>query len=116
VPLLPRLWMVDVFREPLRFRYRLVGTEITRSVHREMTGRWLDEVQPEFERTPMLRDRYRYIVGTGRPTWRRGATYWDRDPTHRTTENCLVPLAADGETVDKIFAVSVLFDANGREL
>src|SRR5258707_1296396 len=31
VPLLSRLWMLDVFREPLRFRYRLVGTDITRS-------------------------------------------------------------------------------------
>jgi hypothetical protein len=116
VPLLPRLWMADVHRAPLRFRYRLVGTEITRSVSREMTGCWLDEAQPEFERTPMLRDRFRYIVGTGRPTWRRGQTFWERDPTHRTIENCLVPLAADGETVDKIFAFSVLFDANGRAL
>jgi hypothetical protein len=26
VPMLPRLWMLDVHRNPLRFRYRLVGT------------------------------------------------------------------------------------------
>jgi hypothetical protein len=116
VPLLPRVWMLDVFRDPLRFRYRLVGTEIVRSVHRELTGQWLDEAQPETVRNPMLRDRYRFIAETGRPTWRHGPTHWDRDPVHRVTENCLLPLAADGETVDKIIALTALFDVNGREL
>jgi hypothetical protein len=116
VPLLPRLWMLDVFRDPLRFRYRLVGTDIVRSVQRELTGQWLDEAQPETVANPALLNRYRFIVDTGRPTWRRGSTLWRRDPHHRTLENCLVPLAADGETVDKVLAFTVLFDAEGREL
>jgi len=116
VPLLSRLWILDVFRDPLRFRYRLVGTDITRSVQRELTGHWLHEAQPESLRNVNLRDRYRFILETGQATWRRGPTLWDRDPNHRVVENCLAPLAADGETVDKIIAVSVLFDANGREL
>jgi hypothetical protein len=116
VPLLSRLWMLDVFRDPLRFRYRLVGTDITRSVRRELTGMWLDEAQPESLRNVDLRDRYRFILETGRPTWRRGVTLWYRDPNHRVVENCLAPLASDGETVDRIIAVSVLFDANGQEL
>jgi hypothetical protein len=115
VPLLSRLWMLDVFRDPPRFRYRLVGTAITRSVQRELTGLWLDEAQPESIKNPNLRDRYRFILGTGQATWRRGQTLWDRDPNHRLVENCLAPLATDGETVDKIIAVSVIFDANGRE-
>ncbi len=116
VPLLSRLWILDVFRDPLRFRYRLVGTDITRSVQRELTGQWLDEAQPELMRNASLRDRYRFMLTTGQATWRRGQTLWYRDPTHRIVENCLAPLAADGVTVDKIIAVSVQFDANGREL
>jgi hypothetical protein len=116
VALLPRLWMADVFRDPLRLRYRLVGTEIVRSVQRELTGQWLDEVQPETVSNPMLSNRYRFIVETGRPTWRRGATLWNRDQQHRTVENCLVPLATNGETVDKIFAMTAVFDADGREM
>jgi hypothetical protein len=116
VPLLSRLWMLDVFRNPLRFRYRLVGTDITRSVRRELTGLWLDEAQPESVQNVKLRDRYRFILETGRATWRRGATLWDRDPTHRLVENCLAPLATDGVTIDKIIAVSVILDANGREI
>lgn len=116
VPLLSRLWMLDVFRNPLRFRYRLVGTDITRSVRRELTGSWLDEAQPESVQNVNLRDRYRFILETGQATWRRGPTLWDRDPTHRWVENCLAPLATDGVTIDKIIAVSVILDANGREI
>ena len=116
VPLLPRLWMLDVFRDPVRFRYRLVGTEITCSVQRELTGTWLDEAQPESVRNVNLRDRYNFILETGQATWRRGATMWLRDPNHRVVENCLAPLAADGATVDKIIAVSVMFDNTGREI
>lgn len=116
VPLLSRLWMLDVFRDPLRFRYRLVGTDITRSVGRELTGQWLDEAQPESVRNVNIRDRYRFILETGQATWRRGITLLDRDPNHRVVENCVAPLAADGKTVDKIIAVSVLFAADGREL
>jgi hypothetical protein len=116
VPVLSRLWMLDVFRDPLRFRYRLVGTDITRSVQRELTGWWLDEAQPQSIKNPNLRDRYRFILETGQATWRRGQTLWDRDPNHRLVENCLAPLATDGATVDKIIAVSMIFDANGRVL
>jgi hypothetical protein len=116
VPLLSRLWILDIFRDPLRFRYRLVGTDITRSVQRELTGLWLHEVQPQSLANVNLRDRYNFILATGQATWRRGLTLWDRDPNHRIVENCLAPLATDGKTIDKIIAMSVLFDANGREL
>jgi hypothetical protein len=116
IPMLPRLWLLDVYRSPLRFRYRLVGTAVVKSVRRELTGKWLDEVQPESVSNPTLRDRYRFVVETGHPTWRRGPTRWARDPVHRTVENCFVPLAADGVTVDKIFAVNVIFDSSGREI
>jgi hypothetical protein len=116
VTLLSRLWMVDVSRDPLRFRYRLVGTELVRAVHRELTGGWLDEVQPEVVANPMAYDRYRFVAEVGRPTWRHGPIYWRRDEAQRSIENCLVPLAADGMMVDKIFAVSVVFDSAGREI
>jgi len=116
VPLLPRVFILDVFRDPFRLWYRLAGTEVVRSVQCELTGRWVDEVQPETLTRPALLDRYRFIVDTGRPTWRRGPTLWSRDPQHYLTENCLVPLAADGETVDKIFAVTLVFTKEGSEV
>ena len=111
-----RMWMLDVCREPLRYRYRLCGTEMVRSLGREVTGAWLDEAHPELVANPQSRERFRYIVEQGQPTWRRGAPLWMRDPEHRTIETCIVPLAADGETVDKILGISVMFDGRGRQI
>jgi hypothetical protein len=116
VPLLSRLWMMDVHRDPLRFRYRLCGTTLVHSLNREVTGQWLDEIQPETVYNPTVRDRYRFVAEAGRPTWRRGRSFWDRDPQHRTIENCVAPLAADGKTVDVIIGLAVLFDAAGKEI
>lgn len=112
-PLLPRIWMLDVVRMPLRYRYRLVGTAEVGTLGREVTGRWLDDVHPEFKDDPLLTARYRYIAETGRPTWRRGPVRWNHDHLHRLVENCLVPLASDGQTVDIILAISVLFYVDG---
>jgi hypothetical protein len=116
VPMLSRMWMLDVHRDPLRFRYRLYGTELVSSLHREVTGRWLDEVQPLTVDNPIVRDRFRFVAETGRPTWRRGKSLWERDPLHPIIENCYVPLAADGKIVDKIMGLAVLFDGTGKEI
>ncbi|HVJ54366.1 MAG TPA: PAS domain-containing protein [Aliidongia sp.] len=113
VSLLPRVWMLDVVRAPLRFRYRLVGTGEVATLGLDATGHWLDEVHPESVTDPALNDRYRFMVETGRPTWRRGPVRWGHDKSHRLVENCMVPLAADGRTVDIIFAFSMLFHDDG---
>jgi hypothetical protein len=105
-----------VDRGPLRFRYRLYGTALVNSLHREMTGQWLDEAQPRTVSNPIVRDRFRFVAETGRPTWRRGKSLWDRDPLHPFIETCYAPLAADGTTVDKIMGVAVLFDSAGKEI
>ena len=111
-----RVWMLDVFRAPLRYRYRLCGTEMVRSLGREVTGRWLDEVHPQLVANPESRERFRFMAETARPTWRRCPPLWTRDPDHRTIETCIVPLAEDGSAVDKMLAVSVLFDAAGKQI
>jgi hypothetical protein len=111
-----RMWMLDVHRNPLRYRYRLCGTEMVRSLGREVTGAWLDEAHPQLIENPQSRERFRFIAETGQPTWRRGSPLWTRDPEHRIIETCIVPLAADGFTVDKIVGLSVMFDNRGRPL
>jgi hypothetical protein len=115
-PLWSRVWMLDVFRPPLRYRYRLCGTEMVRSLGQEVTGRWLDEVHPQLIANPQSRERFRFMAETGQPTWRRGPPLWTRDPDHRSIEACIVPLAADGHTVDKMLAISVLYDDAGRQI
>jgi hypothetical protein len=116
IPFLSRLWLLDVHRDPLRYRCRLIGSDMARSIGRDVTGAWLDEVHPQSVNNPSSRDRFRLIAEQGRPTWRRGAPRWVREPDYRTVENCLVPLAADGRTVDKLLGMSVVFDADGKLL
>ena len=116
VALLPRVWLLDVYRDPLRFRYRLVGTLLVQSAQRELTGQWLDEAHPQSVTKPAIADRYRFVAEAGLPTWRRGPAAWGRDPEHHMIENCITPLAKDGRTVDMLFGCSVLFDIHGREI
>lgn len=111
---LPRIFLVDVHRDPLRFRYRLVGTEVAWSRRHDPTGQWIEETNPSDLNSVL--DRNRYMADTGRPTWRRGRSFWDRDPLHRVVENSMMPLAKDGRTVDMILGVSIVFDAAGREI
>jgi hypothetical protein len=56
--LLPQVYLVDVERNPLRFRFRLVGTRIVAWFGRDTTGQ---EIAAE------LVERYREAVTTGRP-------------------------------------------------
>src|ERR1051325_9903462 len=42
VRLLPHIYMVDVQSDPLRFRYRLIGTAIVNLLGRDYTGRMVD--------------------------------------------------------------------------
>jgi PAS domain-containing protein len=116
VPCLPRVWLLEVHRDPLRLRFRLAGTQVAWSVGSDPTGQWLEEVHPDGVLKPTAMDRYRFAVETGKPTWRRGRSVWNRDPRHHSLENCHAPLARDGETVDMIFCLTVLFDARGQEI
>ena len=113
---LSRLFMLDVSRDPLRCRYRLCGTELVRSLGREVTGMWLDEAHPQLLEKPESCERFRFMVETGRATWRKGPPIWSRHPDHRTIETCIVPLAADGRTVDKMLGFCLLFDSQGRAI
>ncbi len=113
-PLWSRLWMLDVSHGPVRYRYRLCGTEVVRALGREVTGNWLDEVHPELIVNPESCERFRFTVTTGCPTWRRGPPLWTRNPLHQTLESCIVPLATDGRSVNMMLGVAVAFDSSGR--
>jgi hypothetical protein len=115
-PLWSRLWLLDVTRRPLRYRYRFCGSELVRALGGEVTGRWLDEVHPHLIANAQSRERFRFMAATGCPTWRRGPPLWEGNDDHRTVESCVVPLASDGVAVDKMLGVAIAFDLAGREI
>ena len=100
------LILLDVLRDPLRFRYRLVGSNLTRFVRFEMTGRMLDEhPEPTFRRLAM--EIYSEVAMTTLAlSTRRDAVI---DNRLRRYETIVLPLAADGHTVDMIL-VGIRFE------
>jgi hypothetical protein len=112
---MPRVWMLDVLREPLRYRYRLAGTKEVGTLEREVTGRMFDEVHPHLRHDPEAIGRFNEIVQSGVATYRKGAVLILHQEDHRIVENCIVPLARDGKTVDILVACSILYDRHGQE-
>src|SRR5260370_35522728 len=46
--LLPWLWLIEFRRHPLRFKYRLVGTEHVQALGRDPTSQCLADAHPRF--------------------------------------------------------------------
>jgi hypothetical protein len=102
--LLPHLFLVDVERVPLRFKYRLVGTDYVQMMGRDLTGEYLDTVHPGFP-GPIL-EQYIDTVEHRRPAYRKGPVmYANAKKDYLTVERLIVPLARNGAEVDMIMGV-----------
>jgi hypothetical protein len=100
--LLPNIIIVDVERDPMRFRYRLVGTRVVEYNGLEFTGRYLGEIGWAEEQD--LVDSYATVVNGRRPVF--GALAWGLT-TGRAgrCEYARLPLSEDGEVVSQILAM-----------
>lgn len=106
--LLPQLVLIEVGRDPLDFRYRLVGTAVTRCAGRDPTGMrfadlphrqpgsraWAAALRVATEGKPLLADR----------------AYVGPDPDMPACRDLYLPLSSDGERVDMILGL-VEFEA-----
>lgn len=99
-PLLPYLGIVDVERNPLRFRYRLVGTEITHGYGRELTGCYLDEADLDDHATDIVQE-YARAAESGEPSCSI-LEYTRRDGRHVRYERLVLPLSSDGSRIDML--------------
>lgn len=102
--LLPYLFLVDVTTDPLRFRYRLIGTQIVRWSGGDGTGRYADDEFCGDGRFALLA-LYRMAAETGRPV----LTPWQPAVLDRSMmmfTRLLLPLAADGVRVDMLMGVA----------
>lgn len=66
--LLGSLSLLDVEKEPLRFRYRVVGTDIVQRLGHELTGKLLDD-HPNQTFRPLLIQGCRVVYHTGKPVY-----------------------------------------------
>ncbi|MGQ0676013.1 MAG: PAS domain-containing protein [Rhodospirillales bacterium] len=98
--LLPYVILMDVLREPLDFRYWLVGTEIDRICHRNYRGMKFSDLPDKKPPNPIWQH-HREAVETRAPV-RRELAYVGPDGDVRRIEHCLMPFSTDAKTVDQL--------------
>jgi hypothetical protein len=103
--LLRWLWLVDVEHTPLRFRCRLFGTGHRDVLGRDFTGHWLDEVFADFPATQTHGDFVAALAGE--PRWYRGRPDYAASKGYDGIERLVLPLAADGVTVDMLLGLTL---------
>jgi len=102
---LPHLWLLDVERNPYRFRCRLVGGALKRAgaVHR--VGDYLDTLV-DHSRPNNLQQRLIAVCERHMPDFRGGPPQLPHDRYVAEVHRLSLPLARDGTTVDMILNVS----------
>jgi hypothetical protein len=97
-PLLANLVLVDLERDPLRVRYRLVGTTIVRYAKFDCTGLYRDEFAPAIDED--FHRIYRAVAESGRPICGSDLLHLEGGGK-RPYEFAIFPLSCDGVRVDK---------------
>jgi hypothetical protein len=98
--ILPNLFILDVVGEPPRFRYRLAGTAFVLEYGREVTGKFVDELDLAGHKEMILAE-YLEVIRKWMPTlncW----SFTKRDGRRVRFERLLLPLSKDGVRVDMI--------------
>lgn len=104
--LLPNLWLVDVEREPLRFRYRLVGGALVDAGAIARVGRYVDQTADP-KRPGNLNDALARVVRDRQPSHRKGEPNMPHDRHIESLERLSLPMASDGRTVDLVLSITV---------
>jgi len=103
---LPRLVLTEVERDPYRFKVRVMGTAIVTAFGADYTGRYLDEVLPDFESDYSYLHRVE-VAETGLPNYRHGNARMSFKLDFAPLERVYLPFATDGRRVDMILAMAV---------
>ncbi|WP_162913022.1 PAS domain-containing protein [Rhodospirillaceae bacterium SYSU D60014] len=93
---LPYINIAEIHGQPLRVRYRLVGTELCRVYNEDYTGKWLHETDwgPLVDQYEQI---YRTILARRTPMFGVGRIEWEGRII--TSEWGKWPLSADGITI-----------------
>ena len=107
VRLLPYIFMVDIERDPLRFKYRLIGTAIVDFLGRDFTGRAIDATNYDPAKAAELQKIVATAVASARPIACKGTVFYVPGREWMLTQAVLLPLGKDGRTVDIVFGAQI---------
>jgi len=95
--------LVDVLRDPLDFRYRLVGTAVEHHMSRRFTGVRMSEI-PQQRSPSKIWSSCEHVARAWEPLV--GVVpYVGPNRDFVESEDVIMPLSADQETVDMLFVV-----------
>ncbi len=107
--------MLGIERNPLRFRYRLVGTKLSQVIGSDRTGKYMDEIVPGFEGSGASAA-LQTIADKGIPLWRKGYPALPYEERMVKLEVVHLPMAADNDLTDMILSLTVYFWHDGTEI
>jgi len=100
-PWIGDLELVEIVREPrLRYRFRLVGTNITAIDGSDVTGRFADEIfSPDID---YIVSEYNEVLRTGEPCLAEGVLKPNLRGLTMIYRKLVLPLATDDNTIDML--------------
>ena len=98
--LLPQILLLYVSRDPWDFRFRLIGTNVVYHLSQDWTGSSFSEIE-HMAAPSRIFSAYVEVSNSGEPL-RSQTLYVGPHVNYVTAENIILPLADDGETVDKL--------------
>ena len=108
--LLPLILLIEVLGIG-DYRYRLTGTEIVSNVGSDVTGKTFAEALPGGPYGEYITGLVRDVVSRGRPLYSEGA-FMAEGRVDRQVRRLLLPLSADGRTVDMVLGGQTVITAN----
>jgi hypothetical protein len=107
---LPRVMMAEVTHDPLEFRYRVAGTSTFRVHGEELTGKHPRDLQPR-EFGTLIHNHYCEAVTRRAPVLH--LIQLNVGDVSTSYARIILPLASDGETVDRLLTVECYEDHLG---
>ena len=98
--LLPWIALTEVIDGGARFRFRLCGTGLAAIAGLDLTGRYIDELNPNPAYAAYITDLYRLAVSRRRPVYSETNYIRDEARRRRSTARLICPLSDDDVTVN----------------
>jgi two-component system, sensor histidine kinase PdtaS len=113
VSLLPQVFIVDIC-QPLRFRFRLVGSAICDRWHDDLTGKWLDELKFDGELKTVLQQ-YASVARTGIPRVDK-EEFVNEEGRYLHYRRLLLPLSEDGQKPNMLIGIQKAIGIDGYKI
>lgn len=98
--LLPHVILLDVKPEPRDYRYRLIGTLITKHLSRDWTGTWMSEIEHQRKPSTIWTNCDR-VIDTRMP-FHAHTPYVGPHQNFLAAEDVILPLRADDGTINML--------------